>query len=404
MKEKVKATDFNVSEFNFVPDVTSRWFLPKRVYITDETLREGEETPGAIMTTESKLEIAEILESMGVYETNVGYVSTNKDHAEFARKVKKRCKKLETSAYIRVYGEKGDFKDRVKYAMDNGVDRIAVIVPVSEYQFKVRKNFSKWKAFEDAIVCTRKAKECGVKITFAPYDTSRTDIDYLKILYKTAVSEGADRVLAYDTIGVLCPDATFYWLRELKKAVGVPFQYHCHNDFGLAVANTCAAVTAGVEYIDIVINGLGDRAGNGNFEETVLSLEGLYHVNTGIDTTKLFGLCKLVEKLTKVALPANKAVSGMNTFIHESDIHVAALLSGNAAAFEPYQPHVVGQERTIWFGSTTSISSLETMAENMKIKLSDTQIDNIMREIKAKIDKVGHATDKEVESFIKKVK
>lgn len=404
MKKKVKKSDFNVSEINFAPEVRSRWFLPKRVYVTDETLREGEETPGAIMTTEHKLELAEILESMGVYETNVGYVSGIEDHADFSRKVKKRCKKLETSAYIRVYGEKGDFKDRVKYALDTGVDRIAVLIPISDYQFKIKKT-TKWKAFEDAIVCTQKAKAAGAKkITFAPYDTSRTDLDYLKLLYKTAVAEGADRALAYDTIGVLSPDATFYWFRELKKAVNVPFQYHCHDDFGLAVANTCAAVTAGVEYIDIVINGLGDRAGNANFEETVMCLEGLYHVNTGIDTTRLFKLCKLVEKITKVPLPANKPMTGFNTFIHESDIHVAALLSGQAPAFEPYEPHVVGQERTIWFGSTTSLDSLETMAESMKVKLTDAQAKKIMQQIRKKVNERGYATDKEVRGFISKLK
>jgi len=396
---------FSVSEFNFVPEVRSQWFLPERVYITDETLREGEETPGAIMTTESKLKIAGVLERIGVYETNVGYVCSIEDHAEFSRKVNKQCPKLETSAFIRVYGEKGDFKDRVKYAMDTGLDRIAVLIPVSEYQFKVRKGFSKWKAFEDAIVSVQKAKDAGIKkITFAPYDTTRTDLDYLKILLKTAVAEGADRALVYDTLGVISPQATFYWIREIKKAITVPLQYHCHNDFGLAVANTCAAVTAGVEYIDIVVNGLGDRAGNASFEETILSLEGLYRVNTGIDTTALYDLCKLVEELTQVAIPENKPVAGKNTFIHESDIHVAALLSGNAPAFEPYEPTVVGQERTIYFGSTTSVDSLETMAESMNVKLSDKQIEEIMKKIRAKVDERGYATDKEVRTFISEAK
>lgn len=391
---------FAVSHYNFVPAVTKEFFAPDRVYVTDETLREGEETPGAIMTVESKLRIAEALENMGVYETNVGYVSSIEDHAEFSREVKKKCPKLETSAYVRVYGEKGDFGDRVKYAMDTGVDRIAVLVPVAEHQFQIRENFNKWKVFEDAIVATQKAKDCGVKITFAPYDTSRTDIDYLRSLYKTAVEEGADRGLAYDTLGVLTPQATFYWIRQLKEAVDVPFQYHCHNDFGLAVANTCAAVTAGVEYIDIVVNGLGDRAGNANFEETVMSLEGLYRINTGIDTTGLFDLSKLVENETKIPAPQNKPITGLNTFIHESDIHVEALMSGNAGAFEPYEPGLVGQTRTIYFGSTTSVSSIEMMAEKMEKQLSDDQIKEIMRKTREKVEERGYATDKEVREFI----
>jgi len=396
----MEKSKLHVSDNNFEKEVTDQWFLPERVYVTDETLREGEETPGAIMSIESKLKIAEVLEGMGVYETNVGYVSSIEDHAEFSRKVKKKFPKLETAAYIRVYGEKGDFKDRVKYAADTGVDRIAVLVPVAEYQFAIREKFNKWKVFEDAIICTQKAKDCGVNITFAPYDTSRTDTDYLKTLYKTAVDEGADRALAYDTLGVMSPQATFTWIRKLKEAVNVPFQYHCHNDFGLAVANTCAAVTAGVEYIDIVVNGLGDRAGNANFEETIMSLESLYNVNTGIDTTKLFDLCKLVENETKIAVPQNKPVNGKNTFIHESDIHVEALMSGQAEAFEPYDPSLVGQERTIYFGSTTSISSVEALAEKMNKKISDEQSKSIMKKIRTKVNEKGYATDKEVNTFI----
>jgi len=391
---------FAVSNYNFEPDVEDKYNKPKRVYVTDETLREGEETPGAIMTIDSKMKIAEMLDSMGVHETNVGYVSSIEDHAEFSRKVNKKYPKLETSAYIRVYGEKGDFKDRVKYAIDTGVDRIAVLLPVSEYQFKIRENFSKWTAFEDGIICTQKAKDCGVKITFAPYDTSRTDMDFLKTLYKTAIDEGADRALAYDTLGVMSPQATYYWIKELKKSVPVPFQYHCHNDFGLAVANTCSAVTAGVEYIDIVVNGLGDRAGNANFEETVMSLEGLYNVNTGIDTTKLYDLCKLVEEETKIPVSQNKPITGFNTFIHESDIHVEALMSGQADAFEPYEPSLVGQDRTIYFGSTTSVSSVEMMANNIEKELSDDMIKSIMNKISEKVNERGYATDKEVVNFI----
>ena len=170
---------FWVSDFNFLPHVTEKWSAPKRVYVTDETLREGEETPGAVMSIESKLKIGQALEEIGVYETNVGYVSSIEDHAEFSRRLNKQCPGLKTSAYIRVYGEKGDFEDRVKYAIDTGVDRIAVLAPASEYQFNVKSGLSKWRVFGDSIECVQKAKNCGVSITFAPYDTTRTDLDYL---------------------------------------------------------------------------------------------------------------------------------------------------------------------------------------------------------------------------------
>ena len=353
------------------------------------------------MSIESKIEIAQELLRLGVYETNVGYVSSIPDHAQFAREISKKCPDLNTSAYIRVYGEAGDFGDRVKFALDCGVDRIVILVPASEYQFKVRKTMNKWEVFKNTMLCLQAAYKAGAKqITIAPYDTSRTDLDYLRNIYKTAIEEGADRILAYDTLGVLNPQATSYWISKLRAAVPVPIQYHCHNDFGLAVANTCAAVTAGVEYIDIVVNGLGDRAGNACFEETILSLHGLYGINTGIDTNGLFNLSKLVSKHTNIPIPQNKPISGRNTFIHESDIHVAALLSGRADAFEPYDPELVGQRRTIYFGSTTSLDSLYTLADSVNVKLDENKAQQIMKKIKGRVAEIGFANDEEVRQFI----
>lgn len=402
---KIKSK-LHLGGYNLVPEVKDQWSLPERVYVVDETLREGEETPGAIMSIDNKLKIAKFLEKMGVHETNVGFVCSIEDHAEISRRINKECTKLIGSAYIRVYGEKGDFKDRVKYAMDTGVERIAVLAPVSEHIFRSRKelNLNKGKVFEDIILSVQKAKECGVKITCAPYDDTRTDLDYLKTILKTAVEEGADRALVYDTLGVQSPQATFYWMRELKKALTVPIEYHCHNDFGLAVANTCAAVTAGAEYIDLVINGIGDRAGNASFEETVLALESLYEVNTGIDMHSLYDACKLVESITQIPIPNTKAVCGRNAFIQESDVHVSALLSGHSDAFEPYDPSIVGQQRAIWFGSTTSSYSLEILAKSMNIELSKSQKKDLMKKIVVKVDKEGHATQQEVEAFISEVK
>jgi len=394
-----------VSQFNFVPEVREKMFLPERVYVTDETLREGEETPGAIMTVENKVRIAKFLEKIGTAETNIGYVCNIEDHAEVSRRVKRECKRIKTNCMLRIYGEKTDFKDRVKFALDTGADRIILIVPISEYQFKAREGLSKSKVLEDAIVALQKARECGAKVTFGPYDTTRTDLDFFKVMLKTGIAEGADRVVAYDTLGVMTPQSIFYWMREIKKTVGkIPVQFHGHNDFQLAVANTCAAVTAGAEYIDIAVNGLGDRGGNANFEETVLSLEALYRVNTGIDTTGLFELSKLVENISGIPSQPNKPVTGYNTFVHESDVHVSAVLTGHADTFEPYEPSLVGQKRVIWFGSSTSLDSLETLIKTMNVKLTDSQIKAVQKRIRARVDEAKYATDEEVRSFISAVK
>ena len=153
-----------------------------------------------------------------------------------------------------------------------------------------------------------------------------------------------------------------------------------------------------------MVNGLGDRAGNCSFEEAVMALEGLYRIDTGIKTEKLFHLCKTFERMSGVKIPPNKAICGGSTFVHESDIHVREVLTGNAAAFEPYEPSLVGQERTIWFGSTTSTDSVELLGKNMGLTLSNANIQDVMGKIKGKIKEKGYATEDEVRAFISSVK
>ncbi len=226
----------------------------------------------------------------------------------------------------------------------------------------------------------------------------------LKAVMKAGVEAGATRVRVLDTLGVLHPAATRWWIKELKKAVNVPIQYHCHNDFGNAVMNACAAVEGGAEILDLVVNGLGDRAGNTNMEETVMALECLYRVDTGFKLEKLMDLSKMVEKITKVTMPQNKPIVGYNNFVHESDIHVAAVLQGYSNTFEPFKPELVGQSRQIWFGSTTSSDSVIALAESRKLKFDASRANDILDKIKKEIEKKGYASDAEVEKMIRDLK
>jgi isopropylmalate/homocitrate/citramalate synthase len=225
----------------------------------------------------------------------------------------------------------------------------------------------------------------------------------VKALLRFGVDAGAHRVHVTDTIGNATPIATRYFLKEVKKVVGdIPVQYHCHNDFGMAVANTCAAVEGGAEILDVVINGMGDRSGNANFQETVMALTCLYGVDTGIKTEKLYDVCKLVERITKFRMEDNKPIVGKLSFIHESDMHVQAILKGYWAAYEPFLPEVVGQKRTVYYGSTTTRPSIILKGEIMGIKLTPEQVEAVLGKIKEEIKKKGYALEEEVEEFIKK--
>jgi isopropylmalate/homocitrate/citramalate synthase len=333
------------------------------------------------------------------WETNVGYVAYIPDHAEACKQVKKATSKLRLNGYIRAHGG-GNLEKDLEFAKSLPMDQIDINIPCSEYQFQIKK-INKEYTLERAHQAISTAKKMGFNITFGPFDTTRTDLDYLKKLLKVGVEAGANRVRVYDTLGILNPPATRFWIQELKKAVNVPIQYHCHDDFGCAVANTCAAVEGGAEIVDLVVNGLGDRAGNCAMEETVMALECLYRINTGFKLEKLMDLSRLVEGITKIALPKNKPIVGANTFIHEADIHVAAILSGYSNTFEPYKPELVGQKRQIYFGSTTSSDSVIALAESRKLKLDKSRLDDIMEKINKEVNKKGYASDTEVEKFIK---
>lgn len=389
----------DVSEINFTEGARAGMDLPSRVHIFDETLREGEETPGVIMTIKDKVDIAVKLEEIGVYETNVGYVAYIPEQAEACREVRKSCPKLRLNGYIRAHGG-GDLEKDLEFAQTLPLNQIDINIPCSEYQFKV-KGISKGYTIDKAYNAISTAKKMGFSITFGPFDTTRTDIDFLKTLLKAGVEAGANRVRVYDTLGVLHPPATRWWISELKKTIKVPIQYHCHDDFGMAVANTCAAVEGGAEFVDLVVNGLGDRAGNCSMEEAVMALECLYHVDTGIKLEKLMELSKLVERISKIPIPKNKAIVGGNTFIHEADIHVAAILSGHSDTFEPYKPELVGQSRQIYFGSTTSTDSIASLAKYRNLKLDESRVDEILDKIKKEVEVKGYASDSEVEQFIK---
>lgn len=397
---------FNVSEFNFFDQVRAPMSLPKRIWVTDESLREGEETPEVTMTLDDKVVIAKMLVEIGVTETCVGFVNYIKDHTEAQKRLEKEVPELKTWCFLRTMGRK-DLKEDIKRDMDIalklGVERPLVIIMTSDIQHKVW-GVTREKILEDTRIAIEAAKSVGATVDYGPVDTTRTDLSYLKTLMTCALESGASRIHVYDSVGALNPQATFFWMSEIKKTVKGPVEYHCHNDFGLAVANTCAAVAAGAEYIDLVINGLGDRAGNANFEECVMALEGLYHVETGIKTEGLLKLSRKYEEITKVKVPRNKAIVGVNTFLHESDFHVHSVLAGMAKAFEPYEPELVGQKRALIFGSTTSSDSIKRKAENMGIKLTSAETEAVGERIKKKIDEKGFASEEEVASFIKALK
>ncbi len=226
------------------------------------------------------------------------------------------------------------------------------------------------------------AKDHGLHVSFVTEDTVRADLDFVEPLYNACIDAGADRAVLCDTVGVMTPTAIRWWIQAVKERLRpVELSVHIHNDFGMGVANTLAALESGVEVPHTTVNGLGERSGNTPFEETVMALESLYGYRTGIDTPRLVELSRLVEELSGVPVAVNKPIVGYNAFRHESGIHTHGVLM-HTLTYEPLQPEVVGNKRVLVFGKHTGAASVEDRLSKAGIEAERDQVMAIVAAIK----------------------
>jgi D-citramalate synthase len=226
-------------------------------------------------------------------------------------------------------------------------------------------------------------------------DATRSDFDYLTKVFLTASDAGVDRVTPCDTVGVLTPERAAEFFSNLKKNLKVPIAVHCHNDFGMAVANTVAALSSGADECHATINGLGERAGNAALEEIVITLRSLYKLDLKIKTELLYSTSQLVSRLTGVYTQPNKAVVGENAFTHESGIHTQGVLA-NPLTYEPIAPELVGCTRRIAPGKHSGSNAIRADLANMGLKPTETQFKDILKRIKELGDKGKTVMDADV--------
>ena len=226
-------------------------------------------------------------------------------------------------------------------------------------------------------------------------DATRSDFDYLTKVFQTAVDAGVDRVIPCDTVGILTPERSAEFFSKLKDNIKVPVGVHCHNDFGMAVANTIAALGSGAEEVHATINGLGERAGNASLEEVVVTLKSLYKMDLNIKTELLYSTSQLVSRLTGVYVQPNKAIVGENAFTHESGIHTQGMLA-NPLTYEPIAPELVGCKRRISPGKHSGSHAIRADLESMGLKPNQEQFKEIFQRIKELGDKGKTVMDADV--------
>ncbi|MDY6774505.1 MAG: 2-isopropylmalate synthase [Halobacteria archaeon] len=360
------------------------------VSIFDTTLRDGEQSPGTSFSHDDKIKIADTLDEMGVDIIEAGFPINSDEEFEAVREITQRVDS-DVCGLARVK------KPDIDAAIDADVDLIHTFVSSSDVQIENSLDSSREEVLNMTAEAVEHITDHGYDCMFSPMDATRTDFDFLVDIVSTASEAGADIVNIPDTVGVMRPTAMKRLISGLREEVDIPYDVHCHDDFGLATANSIAGIEAGAVQTQVSVNGIGERAGNAALEEVVMSIESIFGVDTGIDTTKIYELSKLVERLSGIPLPQNKPIVGSNAFSHESGIHAAGVIE-DSSTFEPgiMTPEMVGHRRRLVMGKHTGKHSVRETLQDAGYDPSEDEVNEITRRIKSMGGKGKRITDADV--------
>lgn len=370
----------------YIDKVKGAMKLPERVRIFDTTLRDGEQTPGVALTVDEKIRIAKRLDNLGVDTMEVGFPASSKGERKAAREI------IKLGLDAQICGLARTVKKDIDAAIDSEVDYIHTFVGTSPLHREYKLKKSKEEILNMAVETVEYIKDHGIVAEFSAEDATRTEFEFLKEVYHAVENAKVDYINVPDTVGVMIPASMHYLVSELKKYLKVPISVHCHNDFGLAVANSLSAVEAGAEQVHVTINGLGERAGNASLEEVVMALTVDYGLDLDINTKLLVDASEQVSRITGVKMPPNKAIVGENAFAHEAGIHVHGVLA-KAETYEPITPEMVGHTRRIVLGKHTGANAIKAKLDEFGIEVSDAQFDKVYDQVKKLGDKGKCVTD-----------
>ena len=357
-----------------------------KIKVLDTTLRDGEQTPGVSLTTLEKLRIATKLDEIGLDYIEAGSAITSEGERESIKEISKQGFNAEILSFSRPLTKDIDF------CIDCDVDAVNLVVPTSNLHIKDKLNITPDKLLELSNSAVDYCKDHGLTVELSAEDASRSDVDFLRVVYDNAINHGADRICVCDTVGILTPDTSFELFNRLSD-IEVPIACHCHNDFGLAVANTLAAIKAGASEFHSTINGIGERAGNTSFEECVVSIDRLLpQFSTNVAINEIYDVSKLVARFTGVYIQPNKAIVGENAFSHESGIHSDGIIK-NSATYEPMTPELVGRKRKFIIGKHMGTHGLENKLKELGFNVNQNQLQQICDDVKVLADKGKTVSD-----------
>lgn len=356
--------------------------LPERVFIWDKTFREGVQTPCVFLTYVEKVKLAKMLDEMGVSILTVGFPALSEEEKNSVKRISNEgFQQASIAAAARA------IKSDVDACLDCGVREITIATPFNGLNLQYRLKMTKEQALKNAVDCIEYAKKHGVIVDFILEDASRTPLDDILQIFEATAKAGADKLVLADTVGFLRPLSMRYLVSHVRDGLqqrlrgDVKLSVHCHNDFGLATANTLAAVEEGVAYVHTCIVGFGERAGVAPFEEVVAALELLYNVDTGVDMKKLFRLAQQAEKSFALPIQFHKPIVGENAFSYEVDEHVEGMLA-HPLIYEPFPPEMIEREPQFYISRSGGRRLVEKRLEAAGIKATSVQVEEIVRRIR----------------------
>jgi 2-isopropylmalate synthase len=376
-----------------------------RVVIFDTTLRDGEQCPGATMTHEEKLEVAELLDTMGVDIIEAGFPIASDGDFAAVYEIAKRTKNAVVCGLARA-----GFKDidrageAVKPAKQS---RIHTFISTSPVHMKWKLQLEPEKVFEMVVGSVTRARGYTDNVEWSCEDGTRTEHDFLCRCVEAAIKAGATTINIPDTVGYTVPEEYFALIKMVRERVPnsdqAVFSVHCHDDLGMAVANSLAGVRAGARQIECTINGIGERAGNASLEEAVMAMRVRNDVMpfwTGVDATMLTRASKLVAAVTSFPVQYNKAIVGRNAFAHESGIHQDGMLK-HTQTYEIMLPEDVGVKQTsLVMGKHSGRHAFVHKLEELGYKLAANQLEDAFVRFKALADRKKHVYDEDIEALV----
>ncbi len=372
-----------VSFYNYLPEVRKDiGNPPKKITFHDVTLRDGEQQPRVTFRKDEKIKIARALDEAGVDRIEAGLPSVSSEDREAVKEI------AHLGLQAKVYAFSRCMKSDVDGALSVDVDGVVMEIPSSYHLIRDGYGWKPEDAINRSIEATSYAHAHGLKVTFFTIDSTRASMDDISKLVGRVAKDGhMDSLALADTFGVLNPQATAYFVKKMKEMFQKPIEIHAHNDFGLGVANSIAAIMAGAEVAHVTVNGIGERTGNTSLEELAMSLKFLYGVDSDIRFEKLRGLSKLIRSLSGVEVPPQKPVVGDDIFTVESGIITGwwRRLESLHKPLEmyPFVPELVGHDGVkIILGKKSGRDSILYMAEKHDIKLNDTSVDELLQKVK----------------------